>query len=289
MIDVTHFSDPGCPWAYSASPALATLRWRYGDQLNWTLVMIGLAEDSELYAERDYTPLRSAIGYTTFRRYGMPFRVTPKTSLSATSPACRAIVATQLMAPDLEYAAFRALQFAQFTTTEPFEDPDTLRTALRGIHGLDADAVVAAIEDPAMREAYEADRARARTAVGSPTEFQGRAFDSDGAVRYTAPSLIFETDDGRRLEAGGFQPLEAYDVLVANLDTTLTRRPPAEDPVEVLGAFGYPLATAEIAAIMAPHLTAPDRLKTEHLLITATAEGRAAHQPVGDGALWSLA
>jgi protein-disulfide isomerase-like protein with CxxC motif len=289
MIDVTHFTDPGCPWAYSASPALATLRWRYGDQLDWTLVTIGLAEDSELYAKRGYTPLRSAIGYTTFRRYGMPFVVTPKTRLSATSPACRAIVATRLTAPALEYAAFRALQFAQFTTTGPFEDADTLRTALRGVDGLDADAVVAAIDDPEVREAYEADRARARTAAGSPTEFQGRAFNSDGAVRYTAPSLIFATEDGRSLEAGGFQPLEAYDVVVANLDATLTRRPPAEDPVEVLAAFAYPLATAEIAAIMAPHLTAPDLEQAEHALITATAEGRAAHHPVGDGALWALA
>src|SRR5688500_695827 len=52
MIDVTHFTDPGCPWAYSASPALATLQWRYGDQLRWTLVTIGLAEDAELYAKR---------------------------------------------------------------------------------------------------------------------------------------------------------------------------------------------------------------------------------------------
>ncbi|MCW3015705.1 MAG: hypothetical protein JWO02_2797, partial [Solirubrobacterales bacterium] len=29
-ISVTHFSDPGCPWAYSASPAIAALQWRYG-------------------------------------------------------------------------------------------------------------------------------------------------------------------------------------------------------------------------------------------------------------------
>ncbi|MEA2402680.1 MAG: hypothetical protein QOK00_3083, partial [Thermoleophilaceae bacterium] len=25
MIDVTHFTDPGCPWAYSAWPAHTTL------------------------------------------------------------------------------------------------------------------------------------------------------------------------------------------------------------------------------------------------------------------------
>jgi protein-disulfide isomerase-like protein with CxxC motif len=289
MIEVTHFTDPGCPWAYSASPALATLRWRYGDQLRWTLVTIGLAEDSTLYAERGYTPLRSAIGYTSFRHYGMPFRVTPKESLSATSPACRAIVATRLAAPELEYAAFRALQFAQFTTTGLFEEPGMLRDALAAVPGLDAEAVAGAIETPAVRAAYEADRARARTAAGSPTEFQDRAFNSDGAVRYTAPSLIFETEDGRRLEVGGFQPIEAYDVAVANLDVTLARRAPAEDPVEVLSAFGYPLTTAEVAAVMAPHLVAPDPSAAEAALIEATAKGRAVHHPVGDGALWSLA
>ena len=289
MIDVTHFTDPGCPWAYSASPALATLRWRYGDQLRWTLVTIGLAEDAELYAKRGYTPLRSAIGYTTFRRFGMPLQVTPKQRLSATSPACRAIVATRLATPALEYAAFRALQLAQFTTTGVFDDRDALRAALGAVEGLDAAAIADAIDDAEVLAAYEADRARARTAAGSPTEFQERAADSDGAVRYTAPSLIFETADGRSLEAGGFQPIEAYDVVVANLDPTLTRRPPAEDPVEVLAAFEYALATAEVAAIMAPHLTEPDIEKTEHALIAATAEGRTAHHPAGDGAFWSVA
>jgi protein-disulfide isomerase-like protein with CxxC motif len=289
MIDVTHFTDPGCPWAYSASPALATLRWRYGDQLRWTLVTIGLAEDAALYAQRGYTPLRGAIGYTTFRRFGMPFQVTPKARLSATSPACRAIVATRRAAPPLEDAAFRALQIAQFTTIGLLDDPETLRQALRGVDGLDADAIVGAIDSPEVLAAYEADRSRARTAAGSPTEFQERAANTDGKVRYTAPSLIFEAEDGRSLEAGGFQPIEAYDVVVANLDSTLARRPPAEDAVEVLAAFPYPLATAEVAAIMAEHLSAPDAEKAEHALIAAVAEGRAAHHPVGDGALWSAA
>ncbi|MDX6721048.1 MAG: hypothetical protein QOJ63_3302 [Solirubrobacteraceae bacterium] len=289
MIDVTHFTDPGCPWAYSASPAICTLRWRYGDQLRWTLVTIGLAEDAAVYAQRGYTPLRSAIGYTTFRRFGMPFQLAPKARLSATSPACRAIVATRLTAPELEDAAFRALQFGQFTTTRVLDDPDALRCTLRAVDGLDADAVVGAIEDPEVRAAYEADRARARTAAGSPTEFQQRTANSDGVVRYTAPSLIFQTPDGRRLEAGGFQPIEAYDVVVANLDPTLTRRAPAQDPVDALAAFPYPLATVEVAAVMADHLAGPDLEQTEAALIAATAEGRAVHHPAGDGALWSVA
>ena len=44
-ITITHFSDPGCPFAYSALPALTALRWRYGDQLAWRHVLIGLTEE----------------------------------------------------------------------------------------------------------------------------------------------------------------------------------------------------------------------------------------------------
>jgi 2-hydroxychromene-2-carboxylate isomerase len=288
VIDVTHFTDPGCPWAYSAWPALATLRWRYGEQLRWTHVMIGLTEDAAQYAARGYSPTRSAIGLERFRRFGMPFQITPKPRLSATSPGCRAIVATRFAAPELEEAALRALQFAQFTTTGTLDDPETLRAALASVDGLDADAVVGRIDDPEVREAYEADRARARTAAGSPTEFQGRAAATDGPVRYTAPSLVFATG-GRRLEAGGFQPLEAYDLVIANLDPTLERRPPAEDPLEVLAAFPFALTTAEVAAVMAEHLELPDRVAAEAALITATGDGRVVRRPVGDGSLWALA
>jgi 2-hydroxychromene-2-carboxylate isomerase len=289
VIAVTHFTDPGCPWAYSARPAHTTLRWRYGEQLRWTLVMVGLTEDAGQYAARGYTPTRSALGYERFRRFGMPFQITPKARLSATSPGCRAIVATRLAAPALEEAAFRALQLAQFTTTGTLEDPETLRSALAGVEGLDADAVVGRIDDPDVVAAYEADRARAREAAGSPTEFQGRAANTDGAVRYTAPSLIFEGPDGERLEAGGFQPIEAYDVVIANLDPTLERRPPADDPLEVLSAFPYALTTAEVAAVMTEHLGVPDTASVEAGLITATGEGQVERRPAGDGSLWALA
>jgi 2-hydroxychromene-2-carboxylate isomerase len=287
LIEVTHFTDPGCPWAYSACPAQTTLKWRYGEQLHWTLVMIGLTEDAAQYAARGYSPTRSAIGYGRFRRFGMPFQITPKARLSATSPACRAIVATRLAAPPLEEAALRALQLAQFTTTGTLDDPDTLCSALAGVDGLDADAVVGRIDDPEVVTIYEADRELARSAAGSPTEFQGRAAQTDGAVRYTAPSLLFDGPGGQRLEAGGFQPVEAYDVVIANLDPTLERRPPADDPVEVLRAFPYALTTAEVAAVMTEHLGVPDPDAVEAALITATGEGRAERRPAGDGSLWA--
>jgi protein-disulfide isomerase-like protein with CxxC motif len=130
-IETTHFTDPGCPWAYSASPALAALQWRYGDQLRWRLVTIGLTEDAGQYLERGYTPLRQLHGYMMFRdRFGMPFSTVPRARISATARACRAMVATRLQAPELEYAAFRALQFGNFTDSVVFDDDDDLRRAL---------------------------------------------------------------------------------------------------------------------------------------------------------------
>src|SRR6202012_3665069 len=74
MITATLYSDPACPWAYSESPALRVIEWRYGDQLDWNLVLIGLTESSDQYAKRGYTPVRGALGQLMFRgRYGMPF------------------------------------------------------------------------------------------------------------------------------------------------------------------------------------------------------------------------
>ena len=78
MISATLFSDPACPWAYSESPALRVLEWRYDSQLDWRLVLIGLTERASQYEERGYTPLRGALGQVRFRRYGMPFAPEPE-------------------------------------------------------------------------------------------------------------------------------------------------------------------------------------------------------------------
>jgi protein-disulfide isomerase-like protein with CxxC motif len=289
MIDVIHFTDPGCPWAYSARPAHAALQWRFGDQLRWRLVTIGLTEDARQYVDRGYTPALMTKGYTEFRRrFGMPFSTQLRPRIAATSRACRAIVATRLTAPEREEAVFRALQFAQFTTPIVFDEDDQIEAALEGVDGLDAAAIVARLDDPDVSDAYEADRAEARSAAGGPTEAQGKTANSDGSVRYTAPSLIFERD-GQRLEAGGFQPLEAYDLILANLDPTLERTPPAEDPLLAVQRFPEGLVTQEVAAIMAGHLQAPDRAGAEEALIDLIGEGRATRTPLGDDALWRAA
>jgi protein-disulfide isomerase-like protein with CxxC motif len=290
-IDVVHVTDPGCPWAYSAWPALATLQWRYGDQLAWTHVMIGLAEAASVYEGRGYTPARQAKWAIGFRRFGMPFATAPRERVSHTGLACRVVVAARLVAPEREIDVFRALQFGQFTTTNLFDTEDGVRASLSAVDGLDPDVILAALDDPATEAAYQADRAIARQAEGGATEFQGKAAQSDGPVRYTAPSLLMtHTPTAKTLEAGGFQTIEAYDVCVANLDVTLDRRAPAGSAIEALRAFPHALSTAEVAAIMAQPLAADTSTgAAEESLVDAVAAGEATRTPLGDDALWAVA
>src|SRR5579875_1245845 len=258
-IEAVLLTDPCCPWGYSANPALRLLEWRYADQLRWRLVMIGLTERPEEYLERGFTPARFALSALYFRRYGMPFAPAPKARVVATAMACRAVVATRLLYP---------------------------RRALAGVAGVDPARVVEAIGSPEVEEAYQRDREEARSAAGSPSELQGKtATASDGRVRYTAPSLLL-LRDGRRLEAGGFQPPEAYDVLIANLDPTLRRRGPAESAAAALAAFPEGLTSQEVAQLLAGNNEQPDRGRAEAELVSLVAEGKASRTSLGDDALW---
>lgn len=286
----TVFTDPGCPWGYSANPDLAVMRWRYGASITWKLVMIGLAETAERYEQAGYTPERMVAGYANYRRrFGMPFQAAPRARVTGTGRACRAVVAVRLLQPELEWAAVRALQFGWFTTDALFDEDDALIAALATVDGLDAAAAVAAIDDQATEDAYQRDRAHARTAAGGATEYQGKSANSDGAERFTAPSVLFTTGTGNTLEAGGFQSLAVYDAMVANLDRTLPRRGPAGSALEILEAFPEGVTTYEAAAILAAPLTEPDRAAAEAQLLELFAGGQARRTPLGDDALWRAA
>jgi hypothetical protein len=122
-------------------------------------------------------------------------------------------------------------------------------------------------------------------------------------VRFSAPSLIFEVagvggkageaggegeKGGRRLEAGGFQTIQAYDVLIANLDPTLRREPPPEDPLLALKRNPDGLVTQEVAAIMAHGNDPPDRMAAERALVELVGAGSARRISAGNDAIWQV-
>src|SRR6476661_2406118 len=89
-MEIELFTDPACPFAFSAEPIRQRLRWHYGDQLSWRLTMIVLTlEPGE--AEK-----LAAGAPGLQRKYGMPIDPAPYARPSSSEPACRAVVAARL-------------------------------------------------------------------------------------------------------------------------------------------------------------------------------------------------
>jgi protein-disulfide isomerase-like protein with CxxC motif len=290
VISATLFTDAGCPWAYSANPALRVLEWRFRDQLSWRLVMIGLREEASDAAIRTYDPDRARDRWRVFEaRYGMPFALEPKARAAGTGRGCRAVVAAGLLDPGSEWQVFRELQIANFTGSVYLDDVESIRQALSSLEGVDADRTAGSIDDPEVLAEYERQRAQARSAVGTPSEVQDKTTVSDGAVRYTAPSVIFR--HGEEIAyAGGWQPLLAYDTVLANFAPELERVPAPESPEPLLDFFPGGLTTAEVALLLAVGSDpVPDREATEERLSGLVGEGRATRVAVGSDAVWRRA
>src|SRR5205085_11431088 len=114
-VEVVHYTDPACPWAYSAEPAMRALEWRYGDGLSWRHVMIGLSEQQPPERSRPDTLAARARNLATFRdRFGMPFTIVTRSRAIASGRACRAVKAAELQSPALGAALPRPLRFAWF-------------------------------------------------------------------------------------------------------------------------------------------------------------------------------
>jgi protein-disulfide isomerase-like protein with CxxC motif len=287
VIEATLYTDAGCPWAYSANPALRVLEWRFRDQLRWRLVMIGLREEASEAAVRTYDADRALSRWRVFEeRYGMPFAKEAKARPSGTGRGCRAVVAAGMLDPGSEWTVFRTLQIANFTTALYLDDVESIREALRTEPGIDADRIADRIDDADVVAEYERHHAEARSAAGTPAEAQDKTATSDGYVRFTAPSVVFRTEEGIAA-AGGWQPLLSYDTILANFAPMLERIPPPESPEPLLAHFAHALATAEVALLLADGSDPlPDHAAAEVMLRDLVENGKAVRIPLGADAIW---
>ena len=288
VIEATLYTDAGCPWAYSANPALRVLEWRFRDQLAWRLVMVGLREEASEAAVRAYDAERSLARWRVFEeRYGMPFAAKTKERPAGTGRGCRAVAAAGMLEPGSEWTVFRVLQIANFTSSLYLDDAKSIRDALSAVSGVDGDRVAAMIDDDDVVAEYERQLKETRSASGTPAEAQDKTASSDGHVRYTAPSVVFRTGDDTAV-AGGWQPLLAYDTLLANFAPALERIPPPDSPEPLLDHFAFGLTTAEVALLLAYGSDpVPDRSAAEEMLMELVEQGKAARIPVGTDALWA--
>ena len=155
--------------------------------------------------------------------------------------------------------------------------------------GIDADAIADRLDDPDVVVEYERQRREARSAAGTPAEAQDKTTMSDGEVRFTAPSVVFRRA-GESAYAGGWQPLLAYDTVLANFAPELERVPPPDSPEPLFELFPNGLTTAEVALLLAYGSDpVPDRAAAEEMLAELAAAGDVMRHDSGRGALWSRA
>ena len=241
-LEVTHFTDPACPFAFSAEPARLRLVWHYGDQLSWRTRMIVLTlEPGEAEKLAEGAP-------TLQRRHGMPIDPAPYPRPASSEPACRAVVAARLNAPAAEGPLLRRLR-VRTMLGGLLDDPSLLAAAARDV-GLDPGELQAWCASADVEDALQADIEAARSPSPAARALDHKLGGPPEQRRYTAPSYEIRCEaGGRATTLPGFHPVEAYEAAIANLAPELRRRPKPESVAEVLAWADHPLATAEVAAI----------------------------------------
>ncbi len=276
---ITEFTDPGCPFAFSAEPHRLRLQWLFGDQLTWGLRMVVLAEERADYEAKGFTPERAAQGAKALHdRFGMPMDEGVKEAVAATAPACRAVIAARLHAPEQEWPLLRRLRHLHFAGGL-FDDPALIARAATDV-GLDPDTLAGWAAGDDVEAAMREDMRLSREPTEAALALKGKlAATPDGGWRYTCPSLELEAD-GEAFSAPGMQAALTYETALANVAPGLERRAEPEGVAEVLVWAGFPVATQEVAEVCGiDRATARERLE---------AAGAIA-EPVGRDAFWTLA
>jgi predicted DsbA family dithiol-disulfide isomerase len=245
---VTLYTDPGCPFGFNAQRQELQLMWHYGPAAEIERRMIVLSERAVSFEERGLSPGMVASGRARLSAlYGMPMGSEAVTHAPATIDACRAYVGARMHAPDSALLLLRGLRRRVHSDQQSLEDPETIRAAAAnaGIAAADLDAWLA---DPDVDAALRADMAATRDPLPEARALSYKLSKSDGGLRYSTSSAVFEHGD-RRVVAAGFQPFAVYEVAMASVAPEIERRAAPETVDEVLAWAPFPLATAEIAEL----------------------------------------
>jgi predicted DsbA family dithiol-disulfide isomerase len=251
-LTIREYTDPACPFAFSAEPGRIKLNWLFGDQIEWRPRMVVLSQSPGDYIAKGFTPERQADALESIqRRYGMPIDPRRRPRMMTTVHACRAVVAARLHAPDRERALLRRLRIHAMAG-DLIDEPGVIAVCAREA-GIEPMTLFRAwSDDPAVDAALSADMAAARAPSAASLALDHKlARDGDLGYRYTCPSYEIERTGGGwpRFDVPGFHPVEVYEAAIANLAPELERRAAPASVEELLAWADEPLATAEVAAV----------------------------------------
>jgi protein-disulfide isomerase-like protein with CxxC motif len=271
-VGARYYTDPACPWSWSAEPAVRKLMVEFGDNVSWTYVMGGLA--------RDYTRApggREAIfahWLDVADEGGMPIdpRLWGDGAITSSYPACMAVKAAAEQADDGGYRYLRLVREGLMCFRRKLDTTESLVEEARRAR-LDVERFRLDLASNAIIEAFGTDLEEVRDPPPGAVVTSGRI---------SFPSVLFVAEDGTRHGAWAFR---SYDALRGAAEAAgavrLGDRPPSV--LDALRRFGA-MATAEVAAVC--ELPGP-RAPAE--LWRLAAEWQVRPVRVVTGELWELA
>ena len=278
-VGITEYTDPGCPWAYSAEPFRRRLHvaLRRRDRSGagaWSCSPRARRSTSTRASRRrscrkgfdeDRPRPRHADRHVAAPADGGDGAGLPRDRRRAPARAggrgarCCARFACARCAASCSTRSRRC-------TARPPTPASIPPSSMRWSAGDDVES--------AMRE----DMAAAREPSCAARVLDERLANWSGGRRYTCPSYeIVRRGDGVQIAVPGFQPFAAYDVVLANLVPGPERREPPASVLEVLEWAGEPLATREVAVVWTS--TTPRRARS-----SAASPTRRTSAPTASGA-----
>ena len=168
--------------------------------------------------------------------------------MAATLPACRAVVAAQLNAPERARQLLRCLRVQNFSGAL-LDERETIDSAAVQAE-LDPAELAGWMDEDETERVLREEMAAARQPIPAARVLDEKLAGWSGGRRYTCPSYEIERlADGVRIAVPGFQPFPVYDVILANLVPGLGRRDHEPGVEQVLRWAGTPLATKEVAVL----------------------------------------
>jgi len=280
-VRVRCITDPACVWSWAFEPVVRSLMVEFGDDLEWTFVMGGLAR--EYGADDREQMVRHWLEATD--ESGMPTDPLAwhEAPLSSTYPACMAVKAAQEQGRDAAYRYLRALREGILCRRRKLDTTEALVEEARGA-GLDAERFRVDLGSHAIVEAFGSDLEESRDVPDVAREVgKVRCSRPAGEERVPFPTLRFEgAADAEPRWTCGMRPYDFVrdQALAAGAQPIGAPRPTVLEAVQRFGS----VAPVEVAAVC--DLPLP---RAEAELAQLALEWRIRPVPVLAGKLWQLA
>lgn len=244
-IRVRYITDPACSASWAAEPKLRRLMSEFDAELDWTLVMGGLARDWTGTPGAPEELVKKWLRHAG--QSGMPFdpRLWTEAPLASSYPACMAVKAASEQGTEAAARYLRALRTALMCFRRKLDTPEPLVEEARGV-GLDVERFRVDLGSHAIVETFGADLEEARR-VPEQAFAEDVKESTTGVDRVVFPAVSFEGSDGEKHWIFGNAPYEDWKTAAMKAGATVADGS-APGVLEALGRFGQ-MAGAEIEAV----------------------------------------